>query len=212
MLQRFSNTLRFCWVLLSALLDSLTAWVRGLCQEHIDISTVLRIERSMLMQQAKQVGQHGRRSWNHLREPAVSFCPQGKVPTREAIHVYYQEQMMRSSRESGLDICSHDDEAPTDQHEEETPETDRDVDLDLEPVLEPAGLEEQTAKVLYPEDWEHREDGGDYPESPAATTSQKSRPRLSRMDRVESSSVSSSSDEEEGLRCPHWWVSFPPRR
>lgn len=55
-LRRFSNTLRFCWVLLSALLDSLTAWVRGLCQEHIDISTVLRIERSMLMLQAKQVG------------------------------------------------------------------------------------------------------------------------------------------------------------
>lgn len=56
-LRRFSNTLRFCWVLLSALLDSLTAWLKGLCQEHIDISTVLRMERSMLMQQAKQVGE-----------------------------------------------------------------------------------------------------------------------------------------------------------
>ncbi|XP_056869498.1 piezo-type mechanosensitive ion channel component 2-like isoform X1 [Takifugu flavidus] len=202
-LRRFSNTLRFCWVLLSALLDSLTAWVRGLCQEHIDISTVLRIERSMLMQQAKQ----------------------GKVPTREAIHLYYQEQMMKSSRESGLDVCSHDDEvqmsgergkdednegARTDQHEEETPET----NLDLEPVLEPAGLDgrqEQPAEVLYPEGWEHREEkgGGDYPEGPAATTSQKSRPKLSRMDRVESSSVPSSSDEEEGLMCPHCDEEFP---
>ena len=54
-LHRFSNMLRFCWVLLSALLDSLTAWLSGLCQEHIDISTVLRIERCMLLQQAKQV-------------------------------------------------------------------------------------------------------------------------------------------------------------
>ncbi|KAL6097437.1 uncharacterized protein ACO6RY_12985 [Pungitius sinensis] len=76
-LRRFSGTLRFCWVLLSALLDSLTAWLSGLCQEHIDISTVLRIERCMLTQQAKQ----------------------GNVPTREAIHVYYQEQMMRASRD-----------------------------------------------------------------------------------------------------------------
>lgn len=136
---------------------------------------------------------------------------------------------MKSSRESGLDVCSHDDEiqmsgergkdedtegARTDQHEEETPET----NLDLEPVLEPGldggGLEEQPAEVLDPEGWEHREEkgGGDYPESPAATTSQKSRPKLSRMDRVESSSVPSSSDEEEGLMCPHWWVSLLPWR
>lgn len=54
-LHRFSNTLRFCWVLLSALLDSLTGWLSSLSQEHIDISTVLRIERCMLTQQAKQV-------------------------------------------------------------------------------------------------------------------------------------------------------------
>lgn len=80
-LRRFSNMLRFCWVLLSALLDSLTAWVRGLCQEHIDISTVLRIERSMLMQQAMQVGQqHGRRSWKHLRERAVSSVLRERSP------------------------------------------------------------------------------------------------------------------------------------
>ncbi|KAA8578102.1 hypothetical protein FQN60_002567, partial [Etheostoma spectabile] len=84
-LRRFSNTMRFCWVLLSALLDSLTAWLNGLCQEHIDISTVLRIERCMLTQQAKQ----------------------GNVPTREAIHLYYQEQMMKSSSESGLNYSTH---------------------------------------------------------------------------------------------------------
>ncbi|XP_059183361.1 piezo-type mechanosensitive ion channel component 2-like [Centropristis striata] len=100
-LRRFSNTLRFCWVLLSALLDSLTAWLRGLCQEHIDISTVLRIERCMLTQQAKQ----------------------GKVPTREAIHLYYQEQMMNSSRESGLDYSTYEAEGQTSPGREEQEQT-----------------------------------------------------------------------------------------
>ncbi|KAM7369505.1 hypothetical protein PAMP_010824 [Pampus punctatissimus] len=90
-LRRFSSMLRFCWVLLSALLDSLTAWLRGLCQEHIDISTVLRIEHCMLTQQAKQ----------------------GKVPSREAIHIYYQEQMLKTSRDLGLDYSTHDTEGQT---------------------------------------------------------------------------------------------------
>ncbi|XP_071370340.1 piezo-type mechanosensitive ion channel component 2-like [Centroberyx affinis] len=80
--------MRFCLVLLSALLDSLTAWLNGLCQEHIHISTVLHIERCMLTQQAKQ----------------------GNVPSREAIHVYYQQQMLKTSRESGLDYSTHEAE------------------------------------------------------------------------------------------------------
>lgn len=70
LLRRCSNTLRFCWVLLSALLDSLTAWLKGLCQEHIDISTVLRLERSMLMQQVKQVGGRRRSKSSHLQMPS----------------------------------------------------------------------------------------------------------------------------------------------
>lgn len=123
-LRRFSNTLRFCWVLLSALLDSLTAWLRGLCQEHIDISTVLRIERCMLMQQAKQVqvrttvcysrwkcGNYNkdvcRGCMSGVDLCCICFFVQGNVPTREAIHIYYQEQMMKSSRESGLDYSTH---------------------------------------------------------------------------------------------------------
>lgn len=219
MLRRFSNMLRFCWVLLAALLDSLTAWVRGLCQEHIDISTVLRIERSMLMQQAKQVGeQHRRTPWTHSRERAVSSCPQGKVPTREAIHVYYQEQMMRSSRESGLDFCSHDDEvqssgergqnededgASAHQEEEETAEQKPETEADVEAAAGEDGLE-----GFHPGDGEHGEEqaaGG-----PVATTSQTCRPKLSRMDRVESSSVSSSSDEEERGVSSHRCASVLP--
>ncbi|XP_026217973.1 piezo-type mechanosensitive ion channel component 2-like isoform X2 [Anabas testudineus] len=127
-LRRFSNTLRFCWVLLSALLDSLTAWLSSLCQEHIDISTVLRIERCMLTQQAKQ----------------------GNVPTREAINIYYQEQMMKASRESGLDYCTHGDEgtASTDRGREE--EDEREEAGNTEEQTEPV-LEREDPKGLYTE-------------------------------------------------------------
>lgn len=80
-LRRVSNTLRFCWVLLSALLDSLTAWLRGLCQEHIDISTVLRLERSMLMQQAKQVGGAGSYALQPSQnEPCPPPLSRGRFP------------------------------------------------------------------------------------------------------------------------------------
>uniref|UniRef100_A0A8C5B6R5 Piezo-type mechanosensitive ion channel component n=1 Tax=Gadus morhua TaxID=8049 RepID=A0A8C5B6R5_GADMO len=89
-LRRVANLLRFWWVLLSAVLDSLNSWLRTLCQEHLNISTVLRIEHCMLTQQANQ----------------------GTRPSRETIHVFYQQQMLRRSRESGLqaegqDYVSH---------------------------------------------------------------------------------------------------------
>ncbi|XP_035513237.1 uncharacterized protein LOC118324853 [Morone saxatilis] len=211
-MRRFSNTLQFSWVLLSALLDSLTAWVRGLCQEHIDISTVLRIERCMLTQQAKQ----------------------GNVPNREAIHVYYQEQMMKTSRESGLDYSTHEVEVQT------SAERRREEGVNPDTDEEKAGG--QTAEVK-----PDTEPGGDYPDKPepepisgdpfepgpelvsaadgpdktepvsggsgetvsvkpetaegdpvffVAKTSQKWRPKLSRMKRVQSLSSSSSSEEE----------------
>ncbi|XP_059901310.1 piezo-type mechanosensitive ion channel component 2-like isoform X1 [Gadus macrocephalus] len=89
-LRRVANLLRFWWVLLSAVLDSLNSWLRTLCQEHLNISTVLRIEHCMLTQQANQ----------------------GTRPSRETIHVFYQQQMLRRSMESGLqaegqDYVSH---------------------------------------------------------------------------------------------------------
>ena len=34
---------------------------------------------------------------------AMSSPPQGNVPTRESIHMYYQNHIMNLSRESGLD-------------------------------------------------------------------------------------------------------------
>ncbi|XP_041817254.1 piezo-type mechanosensitive ion channel component 2-like isoform X2 [Chelmon rostratus] len=233
-LRRISNTLRFCWVLLSALLDSLTAWLSGLCQEHVDISTVLRIERCMLMQQAKQ----------------------GNVPTREAIHFYYQEQMMKSSRESSLDYSIHEAKMQT-STERRREEEEEGVNSDLEeeeargqtagqkPETKPGGdcpdkpgpgpepmsegegpgpepvsgvdgldeMEPQAVSRGIADPVSGEETLGaptsavevkseDYPEGLVAKTSERLRPKLSRMERVQSlSSVSLS--EEEGISWAH---------
>uniref|UniRef100_A0AAY5L846 Piezo-type mechanosensitive ion channel component n=1 Tax=Esox lucius TaxID=8010 RepID=A0AAY5L846_ESOLU len=45
---RVFNIVKFSWVLFLAMLDSFTAWINSMCQEHIDISTVLRIERCII--------------------------------------------------------------------------------------------------------------------------------------------------------------------
>uniref|UniRef100_A0A3B4DJB2 Piezo-type mechanosensitive ion channel component n=1 Tax=Pygocentrus nattereri TaxID=42514 RepID=A0A3B4DJB2_PYGNA len=74
-LKRVFNIVKFSWVLFLALLDSFTAWLNSICQEHIDISTVLRIERCMLTQEVKK----------------------GNIPSRESIHIYYQRQMCRAA-------------------------------------------------------------------------------------------------------------------
>ncbi|KAM3593292.1 uncharacterized protein V6R79_009660 [Siganus canaliculatus] len=208
-LQRFFNTLRFLWVLLSALLDSLTAWLRGLCQEHTDICTVLRIERCMLLQQAKQ----------------------GRVPTREAIHVYYQEQMMRSSRESGLDYTTHEAtvQTPADRGEEEgagalqnpepqlgsgaagpdemEPDPESSAagpdEMEPEPESSAAGPDEMEpepeSSAAGPDEMEPEPEssaaGPDYLECCGSKSTRRRRPRLSRMERVTSSSSLSSEDE-----------------
>lgn len=80
-IKRIFNILKFTWVLFLATVDSFTTWLNSISREHIDISTVLRIERCMLTREIKK----------------------GNVPTRESIHVYYQNHIMNLSRESGLD-------------------------------------------------------------------------------------------------------------
>uniref|UniRef100_A0A4W5QZX4 Piezo-type mechanosensitive ion channel component 2a, tandem duplicate 2 n=1 Tax=Hucho hucho TaxID=62062 RepID=A0A4W5QZX4_9TELE len=81
-LKRVFNIVKFSWVLFLAMLDSFTAWINSMCQEHLDISTVLRIERCMLTHEVKK----------------------GNKPSRESIHVYYRKQMCRAaSIESGLE-------------------------------------------------------------------------------------------------------------
>ncbi|XP_021006225.1 piezo-type mechanosensitive ion channel component 2 isoform X1 [Mus caroli] len=80
-IKRIFNILKFTWVLFLATVDSFTTWLNSISREHIDISTVLRIERCMLTREIKK----------------------GNVPTRESIHMYYQNHIMNLSRESGLD-------------------------------------------------------------------------------------------------------------
>ncbi|XP_057382077.1 piezo-type mechanosensitive ion channel component 2 [Balaenoptera acutorostrata] len=80
-IKRLFNILKFTWVLFLATVDSFTTWLNSISREHIDISTVLRIERCMLTREIKK----------------------GNVPTRESIHMYYQNHIMNLSRESGLD-------------------------------------------------------------------------------------------------------------
>uniref|UniRef100_A0A8C7KYL6 Piezo type mechanosensitive ion channel component 2 n=1 Tax=Oncorhynchus kisutch TaxID=8019 RepID=A0A8C7KYL6_ONCKI len=53
-LKRVFNIVKFSWVLFLAMLDSFTAWINSMCQEHLDISTVLRIERCMLTHEVKK--------------------------------------------------------------------------------------------------------------------------------------------------------------
>ncbi|XP_055994098.1 piezo-type mechanosensitive ion channel component 2 isoform X2 [Sorex fumeus] len=79
-IKRIFNILKFTWVLFLATVDSFTTWLNSISREHIDISTVLRIERCMLTREIKK----------------------GNVPTRESIHMYYQNHIMNLSRESGL--------------------------------------------------------------------------------------------------------------
>ncbi|XP_018600658.1 piezo-type mechanosensitive ion channel component 2 isoform X2 [Scleropages formosus] len=87
-IKRIFNIIKFTWILFLTTLESFTAWLNSMCREHIDISTVLRMERCMLTREVKK----------------------GNVPSRESIHVYYQKQMrMNVSRESGLDQIEEED-------------------------------------------------------------------------------------------------------
>lgn len=137
--------------------------------------------------------------------------------------------MLRSSRESGLDSCSHDDELHTSgergkEEEDEGARSDDDEEqrADVPPggdsaaALEPTGVEDLEEQALTPPGDRAEERGGatELPECSGAATSR--RPRLSRMDRVESnsfsfSSSSSSSVEEERVTCCHRWVLLQAR-
>ncbi|XP_071780421.2 piezo-type mechanosensitive ion channel component 2 [Centroberyx gerrardi] len=87
-IKRVFNIIKFTWVLFQTTVDSFTKWMNEMCREHIDISTVLRIERCMLTREVKK----------------------GNVPSRESIHVYYQKAMrLNMSRQSSLDQLSEDE-------------------------------------------------------------------------------------------------------
>ncbi|XP_045549637.1 piezo-type mechanosensitive ion channel component 2 [Salmo salar] len=94
-LKRVFNIIKFTWVLFQTTVESFTKWMNNVCREHIDISTVLRIERCMLTREVKK----------------------GNVPSRESIHVFYQKQMrMNMSRGSSLDRLSEEDSGSGGSH------------------------------------------------------------------------------------------------
>ncbi|XP_034147363.1 piezo-type mechanosensitive ion channel component 2 isoform X2 [Esox lucius] len=94
-LKRVFNIIKFTWVLFQTTVESFTKWMNNMCREHIDISTVLRIERCMLTREVKK----------------------GNVPSRESIHIYYQKQMrMATSCGSSLDRLSDDDSVSGGSH------------------------------------------------------------------------------------------------
>ncbi|XP_024120347.2 piezo-type mechanosensitive ion channel component 2 [Oryzias melastigma] len=90
-IKRVFNIIKFTWVLFQTTVESFTKWMNDMCREYIDISTVLRIERCMLTREVKK----------------------GNVPSRESIHVYYKKAMrLNMSRQASLDLLS-DDELPS---------------------------------------------------------------------------------------------------
>ena len=54
-IKRMFNIIKFSLVLCQTTVDSFTKWMNEMCREHIDISTVLRIERCMLTREVKKV-------------------------------------------------------------------------------------------------------------------------------------------------------------
>lgn len=178
--------------------------------------------------------------WTVLISFWICLFIKGNVPTREAIHIYYQEQMMKSSRESGMDTIICEDEGQTSaerQRKEEGDEEEEEVaslDIDKEEAGHhtaedevgsdhPEHCEPELDLVSGPDGQEDPQPGlgsaeemlgvpssaesktVDYPESSVAKTSQRWRPRLSRMDRVKSSSSLSSSSDVR-LSQTHRWV------
>ncbi|KFP76012.1 Piezo-type mechanosensitive ion channel component 1, partial [Acanthisitta chloris] len=73
-IKRIFNILKFTWVLFLATLDSFTAWLNSISREHIDISTVLRIERCMLTREIKKVEDYS------LDSEGAAYTPDTDVP------------------------------------------------------------------------------------------------------------------------------------
>lgn len=55
-LQRVISTLKFSFVFVQSLLDDVTQGLNSFCKNSLNISKVLRFERSLLNQQQKKVG------------------------------------------------------------------------------------------------------------------------------------------------------------
>ncbi|XP_047666735.1 piezo-type mechanosensitive ion channel component 2 isoform X3 [Tachysurus fulvidraco] len=165
-LKRVFNILKFSWVLFLALLDSFTAWLNSMCQEYIDISTVLRTERCMLTHEVKK----------------------GNTPSRGIIHMYYQQQLCRpSSSETVLEEAGrqHGSVSALGQHREKEDES-----MSSVPNKDSMTSVYTESTMAYSQSTlEFGEIGVDC----VPRTSERLRPKLCRLQGVELSSSSSSS-------------------
>ncbi|XP_043923294.1 piezo-type mechanosensitive ion channel component 2 [Protopterus annectens] len=169
-IKRIFNVLKFTWVLFLAMLDSFITWLNSISREHIDISTVLRIERCMLTREIKK----------------------GNVPTRESIHMYYQNQMMMHlSRESGLDQIDNEPGPTTStQKLEQTRAADRMDSLDSAASHDSISSCYTEATMLFSR--QSTLDDLDGPDT-VPKTSERARPRLRKMYSMDMSSSSAES-------------------
>uniref|UniRef100_A0A3P8XSN8 Piezo-type mechanosensitive ion channel component n=1 Tax=Esox lucius TaxID=8010 RepID=A0A3P8XSN8_ESOLU len=105
-LKRVFNIIKFTWVLFQTTVESFTKWMNNMCREHIDISTVLRIERCMLTREVKKV-QHcsGSLPICLALSPSVLFSPHlsGSLPVCLSLSPAYTEATMLFSRQGTLD-------------------------------------------------------------------------------------------------------------
>uniref|UniRef100_A0A670IID8 Piezo type mechanosensitive ion channel component 2 n=1 Tax=Podarcis muralis TaxID=64176 RepID=A0A670IID8_PODMU len=86
-IKRIYNILKFTWVLFLATIDSFTAWLNSISREHIDISTVLRIERCMLTREIKKVIEHPRPAHlNPVASSASDTSSSQSVPSSPSDH------------------------------------------------------------------------------------------------------------------------------
>ncbi|MGH0140399.1 UNVERIFIED_CONTAM: hypothetical protein FKN15_042818 [Acipenser sinensis] len=170
-IKRVFNIVKFTWVLFLTLLDSFTEWLNSISREHIDISTVLRIERCMLTREIKK----------------------GNVPSREGIHIYYQNQMrLNLSRESGLDQLDDDLSASCSHNADRKRGARRMHSLDSVASRDSLSSVYTEATMLFSR--QSTLDDLDGPPEHVPKTSERARPKLRKMYSMEMSSSSADSD------------------
>uniref|UniRef100_A0A8C5CAX9 Piezo-type mechanosensitive ion channel component n=1 Tax=Gadus morhua TaxID=8049 RepID=A0A8C5CAX9_GADMO len=92
-IKRMYNIIKFLLVLCQTTVDSFTKWMNEMCQEHIDISSVLRIERCMLTREVKKV----------RSPPGANMAARRPLPRRLSVHTSGYTEATMLSRQSTLD-------------------------------------------------------------------------------------------------------------
>uniref|UniRef100_A0A668A6K7 Piezo type mechanosensitive ion channel component 2 n=1 Tax=Myripristis murdjan TaxID=586833 RepID=A0A668A6K7_9TELE len=104
-IKRVFNIIKFTWVLFQTTVDSFTKWMNDMCREHIDISTVLRIERCMLTREVKKVPVYGESPGHitlHGYYPLITDIASFHLSFSSPLSVFTEATML-FSRQSTLD-------------------------------------------------------------------------------------------------------------